>query len=254
MKKILLISVVTVMSFTQLKAQQPIKEISKVKPTITSTEDLKLKNSCCTANPFTLTACSQSLLQSFKNLAAGVGDSLCSFPTVSFAMPQNCYSMQANTPGIVTYSSYYDPKATPSIFRVIWGSTPGSYAYYGACAPSPIIYPNPGLTENHVFEAKLIKQSDYKAFTGLVKDWNTMAAVASVPVSDIKQITAVYMEENGGYISNTEAANYNDVLSSKGIVVKATLKNGSNIICYLINNYDKGGTINWKENNPTCTK
>ena len=141
-----------------------------------------------------------------------------------------------------------------SEFRVIWGSAPGNFSYYGACAPNPIIFPHPGIIENHVFAAKLIKQSDYKAFAGSPKDYNTMAAVPSIAPSDIQQIVSVYMEEQGGYISTSEAADYSSILSSKGIVVKVKMKKGPVVLCYIINNYDGGGTIYWKENNPACIK
>lgn len=160
---------------------------------------------------------------------------------------------------MVTYSSFYIPKSKQyqllgEELRVIWGSVPANFSYYGACAPNPIIFPHPGITENHVFAAKLIKQSDYKAFTGAVKDYTTMAAVPAIEVADIKQIVSVYIEEKGGYISTTEAALYNNIMSSKGIVVKVKLKSGATVLCYIINNYDTGGTIYWKEANPACVK
>lgn len=266
MKKLILLSLVCSIALSSLKAQEPTNRITPVKPnnaTITPSQDSKFKNNCCAANPHTLTACAQSLFQSFKNLTAGVGVSNChpslNFPTVSYAMPENCFSHQTSSAGIVTFSSYYIPESKQhpglsSAFRVIWGSEPGNFSYYGACAPNPIIFPHPGVIENHVFEAKLIKQSDYKAFSGSPKDYNTMAAVASVAPSDIQQIVSVYMEEQGDYISTTEAALYNNISSSKGIVVKVKLKSGATVLCYIINNYDTGGTIYWKEKNPACVK
>ena len=216
-----------------------------------------VKNNCCSVNPFVLTACSQSLLQSYKNLVAGTGVRNChptlNYPTVSFAMPENCFSWQATSASMVTYASFYIPKSNE--FRVIWGSSPGNFSYYGACAPDPIIFPHPGgATENHVFAAKLIKQSDYRVFSGPVKDYTTLASLPAVFPETIQQITAVYMEEQGGYISTSEAANYNSNVSSKGIVVVVKLKTGATISCYIINNYDGAGTILWKEKNPACIK
>lgn len=264
MKKILLIITLCGFTILQVQAQATIKKTNESitaekqnEPNISAADNAKQKSSCCSANPFTLTACSQSLLQSFKNLTAGVGVSNChpslNYPTVSFAMPENCFSHQTTSASMVTYSSFYVPGV--SEFRVIWGATAASYAYYGACAPNPIIYPHPGTTENHVFGAKLIKQSDYKAFAGSPKDYNSMAAVPSIAPSDIQQIVSVYLEEQGGYISTTESALYNSILSSKGIVVKVKLKSGNTtVLCYIINNYDTGGTIYWKENNPACVK
>jgi hypothetical protein len=270
MKKLLLLTALCSFTLLRLQAQVPVKKTNEKitaerqnNPNLTATADAKQKSSCCAANPFTLTACAQSLFQSFKNLTAGVGVSNChpslNFPTVSYAMPENCFSHQTTSAGMVTFSSYYIPESKQhpglsSVFRVIWGSAPGNFSYYGACAPNPIIFPHPGLIENHVFEAKLIKQSDYKAFAGSPKDYITMAAVASVAPADIQQIVSVYMEEQGDYISTSEAADYNNISSSKGIVVKVKLKTGAAILCYIINNYDGGGTINWKEKNPACVK
>lgn len=262
MKKLFLLTAFCSFTLFQLQAQVPIKKTNERitaekqnEPTMTAI-DAKQKSSCCSDNPFVLTACSQSLLQSFKNLTAGVGVSNChaslNYPTVSFAMPENCFSHQTTSASMVTYSSFYVPGIAE--FRVIWGSTAANYAYYGACAPNPIIFPHPGITENHVFGARLIKQSDYKAFAGSPKDYNTMAAVPSIAPADIQQIISVYLEEKGGYISTTELAHYNNVSSSKGIVVKVKLKSGATVLCYLINNYDTGGTIYWKEGNPACVK
>lgn len=220
------------------------------------------QDKCCEANPSMLTPCAQSLFQSFKNLTAGVGVSNChpslNFPTVSYAMPENCYSHQTTSTSMVTYSSFYVPESEKwpglaSQFRVIWGGAIGNFSYYGACPPNPIIFPHPGIIENHVFAAKLIKQTDYKAFPG-PKDYNGMASVPAIPVSDIQQIKAVYLEDKGGYISTTETAAYDNVFSSKGIVVNVKLKNGKNVLCYVINNYDGAGTINWKESNQACMK
>ncbi len=255
MKKIILLLIANI-SFVALHAQQIKPEIKPVQEQTLNSSILRDKNNCCAVNPYTLTACAQSLFQSFKNLTARIGVSNChatlNYPTVSFAMPENCFSQQITSASMVTYSSFYMP--TIPEFRVIWGATSASFSYYGACAPSPIIFPHPGITENHVFGAKLIKQSDYKAFAGSTKDYNTMLAVPSVNPVDIEQITSVYMEEQGGYISKTEQALYNNMLSSKGIVVKVKLKNAATILCYIINNYDTGGTINWKEKNAICVK
>ncbi len=265
MKKIILLAAIISTGLLPLCAQPVTSTTSNPKPARQTqlTVAPVQQDKCCAVNPNTLTACAQSLFQSFKNLTAGVGVSNChpslNFPTVSYAMPENCFSHQATSASMVTYSSFYIPEskqypALASEFRVIWGATAGSFSYYGACAPNPIIFPHPGVTENHVFAAKLIKQTDYKAFSGSPKNYTTMASVPAVSVADIQQITAVYLEEKGGYISTSEAADYNNVLSSKGIVVNVKLKTGKTALCYIINNYDTGGTINWKEKNPACVK
>jgi hypothetical protein len=212
------------------------------------------RKSCCELNPFALTPCTQSLLQSFKNLVTGAGVSICNtsvnYPSVSFAMPHNCYSLMDTSTSIVTYTSFYIPNTDE--FRVIWGSLKAQFDYYGVCAPSPIIYPFPGITENHVFGAKLIRQADYKAFATTPKDYVTMVGVAGIKIGDIETIISVYLEDANGYIRATEQANYDNVYSSKGIVVKVKMKTGTIETCYLINNYDTAGTLNWKEGNPSC--
>lgn len=246
MKKLILSIVCVVTATTTLFAQKRPPVI--LRPTGVS--------ACCEANPYQLTGCAQALFQSFKNLTGGFGVQVCNaslnYPSVSFAMPHNCYSLQDTVTGLVTFTAYHIPGVTE--FRVIWGGAPGNFTYYGVCPPNPIIFPHPGITENHVFAAKLIRQSDYKAFSGAAKDYPSMAAVPYIKVSAIEKIVAVYMEEKGGYISTTETANYNSRLSSKGIVVKIKLKRGGTELCYLINNYDNAGTLYWKEANPACIK
>lgn len=267
MKKLILLAIISSTGFLQLRAQGPtlnavnqsnnnVKSLKQNDLNITPVPEANFQKNCCALNPNTLTACAQSLFQSFKNLTAGAGVRNChptlNFPSVSYAMPENCFSWQTTSASMVTYSSFYIPKT--SEFRVIWGSVAGNFSYYGACAPDPIIFPHPGITENHVFAAKLIKQSDYRAFTGTPKNYTTMAAVSAIPVADIQQIVAVYVEENGSYISTSEAADYNNMASSKGIVVNLKLRSGTNVLCYIINNYDGAGTITWKEKNPACVK
>ncbi len=269
MKKLILIIVVTGICILQVKAQAPVKTKSTVNRNVRPIEEQKRlkvtpeirnhgrQSSCCSTNPNTLTACSQSLFQSFRNLTAGTGVRNChptlNYPSASYAMPENCFSWQTTSTSMVTFTSFYVPKSDE--LRAIWGSTAANFSYYGACAPEPIIFPHPGgKTENHVFAAKLIRQSDYMAFAGSPKNYTTMAAVPALSISDIQQIVAVYIEETGGYISTSEAAEYSNMASSKGIIVKARLRGGATVLCYVINNYDGAGTITWKEKNPACIK
>ncbi len=262
MKKIISLVLLSGVCMSTMNAQ-PVKTVNKTSNNIAAVPKDDQRKDCCATDPYILSACANSLFQSFKNLTAGAGVNDChptlNFPTVSFAMPENCFSHQTTSASMVTFSSFYIPfskeyPANASEFRVIWGSAASNFSYYGACAPSPIIFPHPGVIENHVFGAKLIKQSDYMAFSGSPKNYTTMAGVAAVAVADIQQITAVYMEERGGYISTNESADYNNMLSSKGIVVKVKLRTGPVIQCYLINNYDGAGTIIWKEKDPSCIK
>jgi hypothetical protein len=245
MKKLILLAAITGGCFLQLSAQKDLKVVPAKDATV-------VRNNCCTVNPFTLTACSQSLLQSFKNLIAGTGVHNChptlNYPSVSFAMPENCFSWQTTSASMVTYSSFYIPAT--SEFRVIWGGAPGNFSYYGVCPPDPIIFPHPGAIENHVFGALLIKQSDYRAFAG-TRDYTNMASI-SLPVADIREIVSVYVEDSGGYASTNENAAYNNMNSSSGVIVNVILRTGTHVLCNIINNYDGAGTIIWKERNPAC--
>jgi len=209
----------------------------------------------CKDNPYTLTACTQSLLTSFKNLATGVGVRICNttlkFPGVSGTMPENCYSYGKT--GIVSYTSFYELERNPAIWRVIWGSDPAQFAYYGVCPPEPIIYPRPGGNiENHVFAARLIKKTDYQAFSGPDKSYNGTLALSAIRIADVTSMSAPVMEESTGHINTAEHDLYDNIYSSKGIVVTVKLKDGSSHACYLLNNYDGAGTVTWKQKNPAC--
>ena len=210
----------------------------------------------CKRNPYILTPCSESLLRSFKNLAGGIGVSNChpsnNFPTVTGTMPENCFSFQSASLSNITFSSFYMIGRGNPDWRVIWGSVPGNFSYYGACAPDPIVFPHPGVIENHVFAARLIRKADYMAFAGSPKNYAAMAGVPAILPGDVAEIMSVAIEENGGYISVNEPADYDNVLSSKGIVVVVRMRDGSTHDCYLINNYDGAGTINWKQKTPGC--
>ncbi len=271
MKKYILLAVIGGIAFLPLNAQDPsktkldpktlkqddyktkgvIKDISRVAPVA----DVRTRSACCPLNPYILTPCAQSLIQSFKNLITGTGVRNChptlNFPSVSFAMPENCFAGLTTSASMVTYSSFYIPKT--SEFRVIWGGNPANFSYYGVCPPDPIIYLHPGgTTENHVFGALLIRQGDYRAFKG-ARTYAAMSPI-SVPISDIQEIVSAYMEETGGYASTSETSSYNIIQSSSGIVVKIRLRGGGIEYCYIINNYNGAGTLNWKENNPACAK
>ncbi|MEJ7677775.1 MAG: hypothetical protein WKG06_07895 [Segetibacter sp.] len=200
----------------------------------------------CIENPYKLTIGADSMLNAFRNLVRGVGVNKCNAYVVSGTsfMPAKYY-ISSNLPGIITFGVFYrtDRNAYDHL-RVIWASTSGSYSYYGACAPNPIIFPS-GLGENHVYSAKLIPVNQYKAINAPVTDINK---VSGVRIADIAQITRVYIEGKSGYIATTEKASYDRPFSSKGIVAQVILKNGQQVLCYLINNYD-GDTLLWKQKN-----
>jgi hypothetical protein len=256
MKKLFLLAAVSLIGWIQITAQiiEKTNPVPKYPIKEAPAAEIRGKSNCCLANPFILTPCAQSLIQSFKNLIAGSGVHNChptvNYPTVSFAMPENCFSWQTTSASMVTYSSFYIPATAE--FRVIWGSVAGNFSYYGACAPSPIIFPHPGTIENHVFGALLIKQTDYRSFTG-TRNYSSMASI-SVPIADIREILSAYVEESGGYAGVNENAAYNNLNSSSGILVNVMLRTGTRVVCHIINNYDGAGTIAWKENNPACVR
>ena len=208
-----------------------------------------MENSC-TSNPFSITSCGLNLIGTFKDLVSGYGTKICNSTVgsinVSNAMSLSCYGTD-RMPGLVTYTAYtyvYD-----SAFHVIWGSGAHdnlAFVYYGACAPEPIIFPA-GVGENHVFEAILVSQTTYKNSTN--KEFGYLKDRDAIPLTSVDSIVGWYMESKNGYIATTEPSDYNSILSSKGIVVKVKMGNGDHILCYLLNNYDKAGTVIWKDLN-----
>jgi hypothetical protein len=191
----------------------------------------------------------RSLIESYEKLVAGTGVSICNVGNPGSPQTYNV-SSDINTGYSrvrIPYTSYYmEPNP---YFRTIWADEESNYAYYGACPPpSPIVYPLKDSinTENHVFAARLIPVGVYQAFKG-EKTYVGLESVGQVYIQDIRTISDVYLEGDRGYIATTEPANYNNTFSSKGIVVLAQLKNKTAPeIFYIINNYDTGGTLDWK--------
>ena len=191
----------------------------------------------------------RSLIESYEKLIAGTGVSICNVGNPGSPQTKNV-SSTINTgysATRVSYTSFYQEPYP--FFRTIWGSQAGNYTYYGACPPpSPILYPfvDSNATENHVFAARLIPVGVYQAFKG-EKGYVGLEGVGQVFIQDISTILDVYLEGDRGYIATTEPANYNDPFSSKGIVVVAQLKQKTAPESfYIINNYDTGGTLDWK--------
>ena len=107
------------------------------------------------------------------------------------------------------------------------------------------------MTENHQYEACLIPVDVYKASSDAVKDnYEELQKKAIQPMA-VADLTGWYFEPKTGFIGSTEPSSYNRIVSSKGLVIKVKLKTGSELVCYLINNYDTLGTLNWKNQN-TC--
>ena len=242
-----------------LKEGEGWKAVTVLSPNNIRSNNAAFKIGCCNngdacaQHPFVLSSCTEALMNSYKNLAEGIGVRNChptkNYPSVSGTMSASCYGSTSSV-ATISFASYYTPGSDE--WRSIWGSQPVNFTYYGVCPPAPIVYPLPPITENHVFAVKLIRQADYRSFTGATKNYTTLASVPGVRPADVAAITSVQIEEKGGYISATEAADYDNSLSSKGIVVTLKMRNGATETCYVINNYDKAGTLNWKQKNPAC--
>lgn len=200
----------------------------------------------CKINPFTMTICAQSMLGSFKNLVKGIDTNICNttygISTTTSAMYASCYTPSANLSGLVSYAAFYVKSDTA--FRISWSSTNLGYDYYGACRPNPILWPV-GMPENHVYGALLVPIDAYKASP--YKDNYLLIKQDALRPEDIADLLGWYLEPSTGYIATTEPVRYNDRLSSKGTVVKVRLKTGEDILCYVLNNYDTGGTMYWKD-------
>ena len=209
---------------------------------------------CCRDYPWKLTSSAESLIESFRSLVTGLGVNNCNtkenpIPGVASAMAAKYYT-GSQLAGMVTFVSFYEPKNRKDVFRVTWASNAHNslgFRYYGVCPPDPIVFPA-GLSENHVYGAKLIPFDDYLAFKGPVRNYSTMLSVPGLNIADIADIINVYVEGNDGYTAAVEQDSYDYPFSSKGIVVVVALRNGRWVSCYLLNNYDSG-TLVWKEKN-----
>jgi hypothetical protein len=162
--------------------------------------------------------------------------------------------------GTVTFVSsyFFDHYDAPSraYFRTMWAD---KSIYPALVCPEaipevvqyPFAYNN---TQNHTFQAIMVPVSSYQSFPDpnkrLALGYPALTALAIKP-EEIKAINDIYLECPSGYIRRTESQNYADVQSSKGIVCELLLKNGQTVQCYVINNYDGGGTLLWKKHRQT---
>jgi hypothetical protein len=205
---------------------------------------------CCPSAPAasSLAPCAQALIQSFAQVSAGAGAVNChpsaNAPTVTGTMPINCYSNNEGTAGSVSYSAYYyADDMTRDYYRVIWAKNASDFRYYGACIPSPILFTLPDVQQNHVFGAKLVKVTGYQSMPAASRTYD---ALAGYHPANIIALENPRLEGRCGYIATNEPDNYNNLKSSKGIIVSVKFRSGEMVDCYLINNYDGAGTITWK--------
>jgi hypothetical protein len=221
------------------------------------------------STPDFVSANAHALIDSYRDLIDQRGTTTCVYdPTiryycVSSAMAANgynlgCYDVSCSRQvyGAVTFVSsyFFDHYDAPSraYFRTMWAEK-GIYPALICpdAIPETVLYPfDFNSTQNHVFQSIMVPVGAYQAFADpqkrLAIGYPALTALAVKP-EEIKSINDVYLECPTGYIKRTEGQNYADVHSSKGIICDILLKNGQNIQCYIINNYDGVGTLLWKK-------
>ncbi len=226
---------------------------------------------CSTAD--FLSSNAHALIDSYRDLVEQKGTTSCTYdPTiryycVSAAMSAKGYNLgcydygcSRQVYGAVSFVSsyFYDHYDAPSraCFRTIWAEK-GIYPALMCpdAIPAVVLYPyDHNVTQNHSFQAIMVPVAAYQAFSDPIKrltiGYTALTSLAVKP-EDIKAINDVYLECPTGYIKRTETQNYADVHSSKGIICDILLKNGQNISCYIINNYDGAGTLIWKNHKRT---
>ncbi len=168
--------------------------------------------------------------------------------------------------GVVTFVSryWYQHNTIPeelTWFYTIWVPRHGpGYAGFGdvstispVCAPDTIIYPFYPFNTSKIVRVMLVPISAYQTSSERGKPllgdkilYKLYGNIAIKP-NDIKSINDVYIEFENEYFAKNETERYNDLNSSKGIVCEVTLKNGKTELCYILNDYDGGGTLRWKE-------
>ena len=210
--------------------------------------DENKNNNCSLPATNKVSKAANIMIETYKKLLTPVGNNVCTSSngtvTASSKMPLSYYG-GTGAAGTISFSSFVEGG---DLFRTVFGSKQSEYDYYGACAPKTIVWDASPEAVNHVFAAKLVTIANFVAagvIAGGVRE--DFVKVTGVPIADIASIDCVKIEETNGYAAATENANYNNVQSSKGILVKVTMKTGEQQLCYLINNYDASGTLKWKE-------
>lgn len=195
-----------------------------------------------------ISPCGNELLAAIQRLVSGVTDTCMGggFTTVNAfgVMSTACFG-GVEQPGSVSFTAFYYLDSVS--VRVIWGNQQSAYDYYAACAPSPIVYEAPEGTQNHVYELRFLPVTAYNQFTGDKTTWASLKDLQTFKVSDIASITNIRLDAPNSTLAVKEKTDYSDVFSSKGIRCTVKLKNKRTPIeCYIYNNYDKAGTIQWK--------
>ena len=195
-----------------------------------------------------ISPCGSQLLEAVQRLTRGVTDTCTAgdYTTVNAfgVMSTACYGA-VEKPGSVSFTAFYYLDSVS--VRVIWGNQRSAYAFYAACAPNPIIYEAPEGTQNHVYELRFLPVAAYNKFTGDKTTWASLKNLQTFKAGDIESITNIRLDAPNSTLAIKEKADYDNAFSSKGIRCLIKLKNKRTPIeCYIYNNYDKSGTIQWK--------
>jgi hypothetical protein len=177
------------------------------------------------------------------------------------AMSAKGYNVGA--PGFVSFASWYwfehTNPITSNSFHSAWFSDTieANAVLCRNTWPQPIVNPFKAdvAIDNHVFEVILVPVSTYQsgyATTSLFVSGEDPANPFTsmlVKAADIQAINDVYLEAPTGYMNAYLSDKYNSSYSSVGIICEVVLKTGEKKACYIFNNYDDSGTLQWKNQN-----
>ncbi len=198
--------------------------------------------SCQTKQNLKITSAALDLIESYRKLlnpaalCKGSSNILTSFGKMQAAYFANLGA----TPSVITFSSFFEGV---DAMRTIWADKPAAYDYYGVCPPPTIIFPIPPASGNHVYSAKFVTVANY---TTEAKHREHSSATGVV-TANIQSIDCIKLEEDYGFVAASDNVAFKNILYSKGILALLSMKDGTQIWCYVLNNYDTAGTLKWKE-------
>ena len=239
LKKSLIILSLFMLISLKVMAQTPIPV--KIKTYEIREQLYERRNTCQPIVALKITSAANQLIESYRKLFKDK-NKLCKGPNgilTSFGLMSQKYYCDSQT-GEVSFASYYERE---DIFRTIWGQSKAQFDYYGVCAPNPIVWTNPVGSQNHIWELKFVTISNYSKNP----DPKNYSGFLGVPISDIRSINCIKIEETNGFVAKTEPELYANTYSSKGILAYITLLNNTLELCYIVNNYDSSKNLTWKK-------
>jgi hypothetical protein len=229
--------------------------------------------SCKSIKPYGLSPATTSLIQTYRDLIKKTNNvQLCNensdrkvYVTQS-AMLSNFYYKKDTISGFLTFPSFYLSSGKDTLgsdkhhfYSTFSGNSHLGYGYYFGICPNtrtpvsfaedqdgtnfiykmPVIFPFPRDIRftNEVFAVELIPVNDYK-----------VGRIVGLAIEDIEEINEAYVESTNGYTFQSDRSNYNNMLSSKGVILNVKVKKRGIIKCYLINNAENAALI-WKDLN-----